>query len=94
MFSLFNFSCFILLQLATLASDRERIQIEMEQINAEFEQARLDEKHREDRRKLELDALQATVSKREEKLDKLLKKEREKITVIDEDERKLEKIEM
>ncbi|CAF5130546.1 unnamed protein product, partial [Rotaria sp. Silwood1] len=60
----------------------------------EFEQARLEEKIREDHRKQELDVLQANATKREEKLDKIVKKEREKLTVIDEDERKLEKIDI
>lgn len=66
----------------------------MERLNAEFEQARLEEQIREDRRKQELDLLQSNANKREEKLDKIIKKEREKTTLIDEDERKLEKIEM
>ena len=78
--------------MATLGSDRERIQHEIERLNEEFEQARLEEKLRADHRKQEIDALQANVNKREEKLDKILKKSREKATLIDEDERKLEKI--
>ncbi|CAF5115259.1 unnamed protein product, partial [Rotaria magnacalcarata] len=71
-----------------------RLQHDIERLNTEFDQARLEEKLREDHRKQELDALQAIATKREEKLDKILKKEREKATVIDEDERKLEKIEI
>ncbi|CAF3517427.1 unnamed protein product [Rotaria socialis] len=82
------------LKLATIGNERERLQHDIERLNTEFDQARLEEKLREDHRKQELDALQATATKREEKLDKILKKEREKATVIDEDERKLEKIEI
>lgn len=80
------------LKLATLGTDRERIQIEIHRLNGEFDQDRLAERRREDQRKQELDVLQSSVSKREEKLDKIIKKEREKTTLIDEDERKLEKI--
>ncbi|CAF3685099.1 unnamed protein product [Rotaria sp. Silwood1] len=82
------------LKLAALTNERERIQHDIERLNAEFEQARLEEKIREDHRKQELDVLQANATKREEKLDKIVKKEREKLTVIDEDERKLEKIDI
>ncbi|CAF1263266.1 unnamed protein product [Rotaria magnacalcarata] len=82
------------LKLATIGNERERLQHDIERLNTEFDQARLEEKLREDHRKQELDALQAIATKREEKLDKILKKEREKATVIDEDERKLEKIEI
>jgi multidrug resistance efflux pump len=78
--------------LGTLGNDRERIQYEIERLNAEFEQARAEEKTRDDRRKQELDILQSNVSKREEKLEKIIKKEREKTTLIDDDERKLDKI--
>ena len=75
-----------------MGTDRERIQYEIQRLNEEFEQARLTEKTRDDQRKQELDILQSSVSKREEKLDKIIKKEREKTTLMDEDERKLEKI--
>lgn len=68
------------------------MQLEIERLNEEFAQARAEEQAREDRRKQELDMLQSSVTKREEKLDKIIKKEREKTTLIDEDERKLEKI--
>ncbi len=78
--------------MGTLGNDRERIQYEIERLNAEFEQARAEEKTRDDRRKQELDILQSNVSKREEKLEKIIKKEREKTTLIDDDERKLDKI--
>jgi hypothetical protein len=78
--------------LGTLGNNRERIQYEIERLNAEFEQARAEEKTRDDRRKQELDILQSNVSKREEKLEKIIKKEREKTTLIDDDERKLDKI--
>lgn len=82
------------LKLGSLMNDRERIQHEIERLNNEFNQARLEEKNREDQRQQEIDILQSSVSKREEKLDKIIKKEREKNTLIDEDERKLEKINM
>lgn len=75
-----------------MGTDRERIQHEIHRLNEEFEQARAAEKSRDDQRKQELDILQSNVSKREDKLDKIIKKEREKTTLIDEDERKLEKI--
>jgi hypothetical protein len=65
---------------------------EIERLKNESEQARLQEQTRENQRKRELDVLQSNVSKREDKLDKIIKKEREKTTLIDEDERKLEKI--
>ncbi len=78
--------------MGTLGNNRERIQYEIERLNAEFEQARAEEKTRDDRRKQELDILQSNVSKREEKLEKIIKKEREKTTLIDDDERKLDKI--
>jgi len=83
---------FISFQLAALINERERMQHEIERLNDEFAQARADEKNRDDQRKQELDVLQSSVSKREEKLDKIIKKEREKTTSIDEDERKLNKI--
>lgn len=75
-----------------MGNDRERIQHEIQRLNEEFDQARLSENLRDDQRKQELDILQSNVSKREEKLDKIIKKEREKTTLIDEDERKLGKI--
>ena len=75
-----------------MGTDRERIQHDIHRLNEEFEQARQSEKLRDDQRKQELDVLQSNVSKREDKLDKIIKKEREKTTLIDEDERKLEKI--
>ncbi len=75
-----------------MTKDRELIQYEIEHLKNAFDQARLEENTRENHRKQELDALQSNVSKREEKLDKIIKKEREKTTLIDEDERKLEKI--
>ncbi len=80
------------LKLGTLTNDRERIQYEIERLNSEFNQARSEETLRNDQRQQELDILHANVSKREEKLDKIIKKEREKTTLIDEDERKLEKM--
>ena len=67
------------------------MQGEIERLNGELHQARLDEQAREEQRKKELEVLRGNVSKREEKLDKLIKKQREKTTLIDEDERKLEK---
>jgi hypothetical protein len=70
------------------------MQHEIERLKYQLEQARLQEETRESQRKQELDMLQSSVSKREDKLDKIIKKEREKITLIDEDERKLEKINM
>lgn len=73
-------------------SERERMQHEIERLNTEFTQARTDEQTRDDQRKQELDVLQSSVSKHEEKFDKIIKKEREKTTLTDEDERKLEKI--
>lgn len=79
-------------KLAGVSNERERMQLEIERLNEEFAQARAEEQTREDRRKQELDMLQSSVTKREEKLDKIIKKEREKTTLIDEDERKLEKI--
>ena len=79
-------------QLKTIGNERERIQLEIERRKNEFEQARLDEDERQRLRRNELENLQANVTKREEKLDKLIKKQREKTTVIDEDERRLEKI--
>ncbi len=79
-------------KLATLGNDRERIQYEIERLNAEFERERAEEKSRADQRKQELDVLQSSVSKREDKLEKIIKKGREKTTLIDEDERKLDKI--
>jgi len=82
------------LKLISLTNDREHIQREIERLNDEFNQARLEEKAREDRRQQELDTLQSNVLKREEKLDKIIKKEREKTTIIDDDERKLDKIQM
>jgi hypothetical protein len=85
---------FVFLKLGSLTNDRERIQYEIERLNSEFDQARLEEKNRDDQRQQELDILQSNVSKREEKLDKIIKKEREKTTLIDEDERKLEKVNM
>lgn len=85
---------FVFIKLTTLMNDRERIQHEIQRLNYEFDQARLEEKTREDHRQQEIDVLQSSVSKREEKLDKIIKKEREKTTLIDEDERKLEKITM
>ncbi len=75
-----------------MTSDRERIQYEIERLKAEFEHARAAEKTRDDQRKQELEILQSNLSKREEKLEKIIKKEREKTTLIDDDERKLEKI--
>ena len=78
--------------MGTLGTDRERIQYEIERLKAEFEQARASEKARDDQRKQELEILQSNLSKREEKLEKIIKKEREKTTLIDEDERKMEKI--
>jgi len=80
------------LKLGTLTNDRERIQYEIERLNSEFNQVRSEETLRNDQRKQELDILHANVTKREEKLDKIIKKEREKTTSIDEDERKLEKM--
>ncbi len=80
------------MKLGTLTNDRERIQYEIERLNSEFNQARSEETLRNDQRQQELDILHANVSKREEKLDKIIKKEREKTTLIDEDERKLEKM--
>jgi hypothetical protein len=82
----------VFLKLGTLTNDRERIQYEIERLNSEFNQARSEETLRNDQRQQELDILHANVSKREEKLDKIIKKEREKTTLIDEDERKLEKM--
>ena len=76
----------------TLHNDRERIQHEMERLNVELEESRFDEQERQNQRKKELDGIQTTVTKREEKLDKIIKKQREKTTSIDEDQRKLEKI--
>ena len=70
------------------------MQHEIERLRYQLEQARLQEQTRENQRKQELDMLQSSVSKREDKLDKIIKKEREKTTLIDEDERKLEKINM
>ena len=87
-----GFICRDFLKLGTLNSERERMQHEIDRLREEFERARLEEQTREDRRKDELDMLQSNVSKREEKLDKIIKKEREKSTLIDEDERKLEKL--
>ena len=75
----------------TVGNDRERMQLEIERLNGELHQAHLDEQAREEKRKQELDTLRGNVSKREEKLDKLIKKQREKTTIIDEDERRLDK---
>jgi len=72
---------FISFQLAALINERERMQHKIERLTDEFSKARADEKNRDDQRKQELDVLQSSVSKREEKLDKIIKKEREK-TII------------
>lgn len=75
-------------------NDRERLQLEIGRLNTEFKQAHMAEKTRQDQRKQESDLLRSSVSKREDKLDKIIKKEREKTTLIDEDERKLGKMHM
>jgi len=80
------------LKLSALANDRENIQYEIERLNGDLERAQLEEKARDDLRKQELDTLQANVSKRESKLDKILKKSREKTILIDEYQQKLDKI--
>ncbi|CAF4736625.1 unnamed protein product, partial [Rotaria magnacalcarata] len=51
------------LKLATIGNERERLQHDIERLNTEFDQARLEEKLREDHRKQELDALQAIATK-------------------------------
>lgn len=75
-----------------MAIDRERIQYEIERLRANLERARAEEQARDDVRKQELSALEEVVLKRESKLEKILKKTREKTVLIDEYERKLEKI--
>lgn len=76
----------------TIAQDRERMQLQIARLREEFDKLKLEEEEREFERKRELDGIQVNVSKREEKLDKLIKKQREKTTSIDEDERRLDKI--
>ncbi|CAF0724969.1 unnamed protein product [Adineta steineri] len=80
------------LKLMALQSDRQNIQSEIERLSINLERARLEEKARDDQRKQELEVLQANALKRESKLEKILKKTREKSIIIDEHERKLAKI--
>jgi hypothetical protein len=67
-----------------VSQNRDRIQGEIQRLN--------DEQTREEQRKQELDSLQVDASKREEKLDRTMKKHREKAILFDEDERKLVKM--
>jgi hypothetical protein len=75
-----------------VSQNRDRIQGEIQRLNDELERARSDEQTREEQRKQELDSLQVDASKREEKLDRTMKKHREKAILFDEDERKLVKM--
>ncbi|UJR14680.1 hypothetical protein I4U23_001673 [Adineta vaga] len=80
------------LKLSILGSDRENIQFEIQRLTANLERARSEEQARDDKRKEELASLEENALKREHKLEKILKKSREKTVLIDEYERKLEKI--
>ncbi|CAF0745281.1 unnamed protein product [Adineta ricciae] len=80
------------LKLSLLATDRENIQFEIQRLTANSERARSEEQAREDERKKELAILEENALKRESKLEKILKKSKEKIVLIDEYERQLAKI--
>ncbi|CAF0745840.1 unnamed protein product [Adineta ricciae] len=80
------------LKLSLLATNRENIQFEIQRLTANSERARSEEQAREDERKKELAILEENALKRESKLEKILKKSKEKIVLIDEYERQLAKI--
>ena len=61
-------------------------------MTANSERARSEEQAREDERKKELGILEENALKRESKLEKILKKSKEKMVLIDESERQLAKL--
>ena len=61
-------------------------------MTANLERARAEEQARDDERKKELAVLEENALKREGKLEKILKKSKEKTVLIDEYERQLAKI--